>query len=192
MMALLKCCEEKHWFAMPLIHCWCERNLHSRQTRGRSRLSLAAWLDTSSLSSGWCYGSSHSALAHNLQAGSRGWRKNTQPKVLSKLGSFASWLRSMSAESLRVFMFDEQSLAYSWSPLSAMSKQVQHTFPLPLSLFTPFTVSLSAWQACCSPFGDSACYRGHADACRSIPTPKPTHLSESRVYVLGNLRMHIC
>lgn len=69
MMALLKCCEKKHWFSTPLIHCWCERNLHSRQTRGRSGLSLAGWLDTSSLSSGWCFGSSHSALAHNLQEG---------------------------------------------------------------------------------------------------------------------------
>lgn len=70
MMALLKCCEEKHWFATPLIHCWCERNLHSRQTQGRSGLSLAGWLDTSSLSSGIRrFGSSHSALAHNLQAG---------------------------------------------------------------------------------------------------------------------------
>lgn len=67
MMALLKCCEKKHWFSTPLIHCWCERNLHSRQTRGRSGLSLAGWLDTSSLSSGLCFGSSHSALAHNLQ-----------------------------------------------------------------------------------------------------------------------------
>lgn len=68
MMALLKCCEEKHWFAMPLIHCWCERNLHSRQTQDRSGLSLAGWLDTSSLSSGLHFGSSHYALAHNLQA----------------------------------------------------------------------------------------------------------------------------
>lgn len=51
MMALLKCCKEKHWFATSLIHCWFERNLHSRQTRGRSGLSLAGWLDASSLSS---------------------------------------------------------------------------------------------------------------------------------------------
>lgn len=50
-MALLKCCKEKHWFATSLIHCWFERNLHSRQTRGRSGLSLAGWLDASSLSS---------------------------------------------------------------------------------------------------------------------------------------------
>lgn len=90
MMALLKCCEKKHWFSTPLIHCWCERNLHSRQTRGRSGLSLAGWLDTSSLSSGLCFGSSHSALAHNLQEGlAEGKTKNN--KGLEQIRQCSVW-----------------------------------------------------------------------------------------------------
>lgn len=87
MMALLKCCEKKHWFSTPLIHCWCERNLHSRQTRGRSGLSLAGWLDTSSLSSGLCFGSSHSALAHNLQECIAEGKTKKTIKVSNKLGN---------------------------------------------------------------------------------------------------------
>lgn len=101
MMALLKCCEEKHWFATPLIHCWCERNLHSRQTQGRSGLSLAGWLDTSSLSSGLRFGFSHSALAHNLQAGFAEDKKNSKSLGTNEDAlphGNAVWLKTLAAK----------------------------------------------------------------------------------------------
>ena len=54
------------------------------------------------------------------------------------------------------------------------------TFPLSISLSPTIFLCFSPWQACCSAFGDRACYRGHADECRSIWTPKPQHPWELR------------
>lgn len=64
-----------------------------------------------------------------------------------------------------------------------LSTQVLHIHPPSLS--PTIFLCRSPWHACCSAFGDSACYRGHADECRSIRTPKLQHPSESRgcVYV---------
>lgn len=55
-----------------------------------------------------------------------------------------------------------------------------------------FFSSGSPWQVCCSPFGDRACYRGHADECRSILTPKPQHQSVSCACVSVCERVYVC
>lgn len=82
LMALLKCCEEKYYFDSLLRGR--KKNLHSGQTRGRSRLSLVERLGTIS-SSFWCwfFGFSRSALAH---------RENTTKKAYYVALSFGNAL----------------------------------------------------------------------------------------------------
>lgn len=66
-----------------------------------------------------------------------------------------------------------------------------------LSSSTGLALPRSPWQLRCCTFRAGACYRGHADKCRSIPTPKLQHLSGSGVCahafcVYGDLLVHIC
>lgn len=148
-MALLKCCEKKHWFAAPLIHCWCEGNLHSRQTQGRSGLSLAGWLDTSSLSSGLRFGSSHSALAHNLQAGfaeKRGGKKKNKSRTNQAMQTLSNWHSSHA----NIHFFVDQLMYKLHQSGLVFRLQVRHTY-LSLTIFLCLTLTgllQSFWGQC--------------------------------------------
>ena len=101
----------------------------------------------------------------------------------------------------RCLLADRWSLDFTCQTVFLFT-QVHTTVSLSLSPAV-FLLSLSPRRACCSAFGDSACYRGHADECRSILTPKPQHPSGSCVCVCvcvcvcarcvyGPLCVHIC
>lgn len=199
MMALLKCCEEKHWFATPLIHCWSEGNLHSRQTRGPiwALVSLPARYFIIITRHALRFQPLCPCLACNLNA-DLAEEKRKAERVRHKLRCCA-WLRYGEMEKTfsvinppAGFIADGGwSHAVDFHPSVVLSTQVQ----ISPSLSPSFSVSIP-WQACCSAVGDSACYWGHADESRSIGTPKPQHPSgELCVCVcvyLGIVRTGIC